>query len=60
MCPTTRAWRSCATIAALRAIGMYGAYNDRSVLRISVGNWSTTENDVERSLDAVHKVVIGL
>jgi glutamate/tyrosine decarboxylase-like PLP-dependent enzyme len=35
-------------------------WQDRSVLRISVSNWSTTENDVERSLDAVRKAVIGL
>ncbi|MHB8186975.1 MAG: pyridoxal phosphate-dependent decarboxylase family protein [Dermatophilaceae bacterium] len=35
-------------------------WRDRSVLRISVSNWSTTENDVERSLDAVRKAVIGL
>jgi hypothetical protein len=30
------------------------------VLRISVSNWSTNENDVERSLDAVRKAVVGL
>jgi glutamate/tyrosine decarboxylase-like PLP-dependent enzyme len=35
-------------------------WHDRSVLRISVSNWSTTENDVQRSLDAVRKAVIGL
>ena len=35
-------------------------WRDRSVLRISVSNWSTTANDVERSLDAVRKAVIGL
>ena len=35
-------------------------WRDQSVLRISVSNWSTTENDVERSLDAVRKAVIGL
>ena len=35
-------------------------WQNRSVLRISVSNWSTTENDVERSLDAVRKAVIGL
>ena len=35
-------------------------WHDQSVLRISVSNWSTTENDVERSLDAVRKAVIGL
>ena len=35
-------------------------WQNRSVLRISVSNWSTTENDVQRSLDAVRKAVIGL
>jgi glutamate/tyrosine decarboxylase-like PLP-dependent enzyme len=35
-------------------------WRGRSVLRISVSNWSTTEDDVERSLDAVRKAVIGL
>jgi len=35
-------------------------WHEQSVLRISVSNWSTTENDVERSLDAVRKAVIGL
>jgi glutamate/tyrosine decarboxylase-like PLP-dependent enzyme len=35
-------------------------WQDQSVLRISVSNWSTTEKDVERSLDAVRKAVIGL
>jgi glutamate/tyrosine decarboxylase-like PLP-dependent enzyme len=35
-------------------------WQDQSVLRISVSNWSTTEADVERSLDAVRKAVIGL
>ena len=35
-------------------------WHEQSVLRISVSNWSTTENDVARSLDAVRKAVIGL
>jgi len=35
-------------------------WRDQSVLRISVSNWSTTEKDVERSLDAVRRAVIGL
>ena len=35
-------------------------WHDRSVLRVSVSNWSTTEDDVQRSLDAVRKAVIGL
>jgi glutamate/tyrosine decarboxylase-like PLP-dependent enzyme len=35
-------------------------WHDRSVLRISVSNWSTTENDVARSLDAVRTAAIGL
>jgi len=35
-------------------------WQGRSVLRISVSNWTTTETDVERSLDAVREAVIGL
>jgi len=35
-------------------------WHGRSVLRISVSNWSTTDDDVERSLEAVRKAVIGL
>jgi len=35
-------------------------WRDQSVLRISVSNWATTEDDVERSLAAVRKAVIGL
>jgi glutamate/tyrosine decarboxylase-like PLP-dependent enzyme len=35
-------------------------WRDQSVLRISVSNWSTTAKDVERSLEAVRKAVIGL
>jgi glutamate/tyrosine decarboxylase-like PLP-dependent enzyme len=35
-------------------------WHGRSVLRISVSNWSTTEEDVQRSLDVVRKAVIGL
>ncbi|HEX2805294.1 MAG TPA: pyridoxal-dependent decarboxylase [Kineosporiaceae bacterium] len=35
-------------------------WHDRCVLRISVSNWSTSDSDVERSLDAVRKAVIGL
>jgi len=35
-------------------------WHDRSVLRISVSNWSTTDEDVERSLDAVGRVVASL
>ena len=35
-------------------------WHHQSVLRISVSNWSTTEIDVERSLVAVRKAVIGL
>jgi len=32
-------------------------WRGRSVLRISVSNWSTTEEDVERSLEALRRVV---
>ena len=35
-------------------------WHGRSVLRVSVSNWSTTEHDVERSLDAVRKAVSAL
>jgi glutamate/tyrosine decarboxylase-like PLP-dependent enzyme len=35
-------------------------WRERSVLRISVSNWSTSDTDVERSLDAIRKAVIGL
>ncbi|RYU12012.1 pyridoxal phosphate-dependent decarboxylase family protein [Nocardioides iriomotensis] len=35
-------------------------WRGRSVLRISVSNWATTERDVERTLDAVRRVVAGL
>jgi glutamate/tyrosine decarboxylase-like PLP-dependent enzyme len=31
-------------------------WHERSVLRISVSSWSTTDHDVERSLDAVRRV----
>ena len=32
-------------------------WHDRAVLRISVSNWSTTDDDVRRSLDALAKAV---
>lgn len=35
-------------------------WRGRGVLRISVSNWSTTEDDVERSLDAVRRVTATL
>jgi glutamate/tyrosine decarboxylase-like PLP-dependent enzyme len=35
-------------------------WHDRSVLRISVSNWSTTDEDVARSLEAVRRVVTAL
>lgn len=35
-------------------------WHGRSVLRISVCSWSTTEDDVARSLDAVRKAAAGL
>jgi glutamate/tyrosine decarboxylase-like PLP-dependent enzyme len=35
-------------------------WRGQSVLRISVSNWSTTDDDVTRSLDAVRKATIGL
>jgi glutamate/tyrosine decarboxylase-like PLP-dependent enzyme len=36
------------------------SWHGRSVLRISVSNWSTTTSDVERSLEAVRRAVEGL
>ena len=35
-------------------------WHDRAVLRISVSNWSTTADDVERSLAALRSVVASL
>lgn len=35
-------------------------WRGRSVLRISVSNWATTDSDVERSLDALRKATVGL
>jgi glutamate/tyrosine decarboxylase-like PLP-dependent enzyme len=35
-------------------------WRGRQVLRIAVSNWSTTERDVERSLDAVRRALAGL
>jgi glutamate/tyrosine decarboxylase-like PLP-dependent enzyme len=35
-------------------------WHEDSVLRISVSNWSTTDDDVERSLEAVRKALVGL
>ena len=35
-------------------------WHDRSVLRISVSNWSTTDRDVERSLEAVRRALVDL
>ncbi len=33
-------------------------WHDRAVLRISVSNWSTTESDVERTLEALRAAVV--
>jgi glutamate/tyrosine decarboxylase-like PLP-dependent enzyme len=35
-------------------------WHGRAVQRCAVSNWSTTDSDVERSLDAVRRVVAGL
>jgi len=52
--------RTQAVVAALLADGtawMTGStWRGRSVLRVSVSGWATTEQDVERSLDAVRRV----
>ena len=49
--------RTRAVVEAMLADGtawMTGSvWHDRAVLRISVSNWSTTEADVRRSLDAL-------
>ena len=34
-------------------------WRGRAVLRISVSNWSTTDDDVARSLAAVRRVLAG-
>jgi len=51
--------RTRAVAAALLAEGttwMTGSrWHDRAIVRISVSNWSTTDDDVRRSLDALHK-----
>jgi len=55
--------RTRAVVDALLADGttwMTGSrWRDRDVLRISVSNWSTTEDDVRRSLDALGRVLAG-
>jgi glutamate/tyrosine decarboxylase-like PLP-dependent enzyme len=33
-------------------------WRDRAVLRISVSNWSTTEDDVQRSIDALRRAAV--
>ena len=61
--PSPRAWARSVVRRMLEdgTAWMTGStWHEQSVLRISVSNWSTTENDVERSLDAVRKAVIGL
>jgi len=51
--------RTQAVAAALLADGttwMSGSrWHERAIVRISVSNWSTTEDDVRRSLDALHR-----
>jgi glutamate/tyrosine decarboxylase-like PLP-dependent enzyme len=51
--------RTRAVTAALLADGttwMSGSrWHDRAIIRISVSNWSTTDDDVRRSLDALHR-----
>ncbi len=56
--------RTRAVVAGMLADGtawMTGStWRGRAVLRISVCNWSTTDDDVRRSLDALRRVVAGL
>ena len=51
--------RTRAVAAALLADGttwMSGSrWHDRAIVRISVSNWSTTDDDVRRSLDALRR-----
>ena len=53
--------RTRAVAAALLADGttwMSGSrWHGRAIVRISVSNWSTTDDDVRRSLDALHRAV---
>ena len=56
--------RTRAVAAALLADGttwMSGSrWHDRAIVRISVSNWSTTEDDVRRSLDALRRAAAGV
>jgi glutamate/tyrosine decarboxylase-like PLP-dependent enzyme len=56
--------RTRAVATALLADGttwMSGSrWHDRAIVRISVSNWSTTEDDVQRSLDALRRVAASL
>ena len=51
--------RTRAVAAALLAVGTTwmsdSRWPDRAIVRISVSNWSTTEDDVRRSLDALRR-----
>jgi len=51
-------------VAALQAEGTswFGAatWNDVRVMRVSVCNWRTTEDDVERSIAAVARVLASM
>jgi hypothetical protein len=56
--------RTDAMVAALQAEGTswFGAatWNDVRVMRVSVCNWRTTEDDVERSIAAVARVLASM
>ncbi len=56
--------RTNAVIDGLMADGtvwMTGStWHDRRVLRVAVSNWSTTDDDVARSLEAVRRVLAGI
>ena len=55
-----RTRRVCERIIADGTTWMSGSrWRDRAVLRISVSNWSTDEEDVRLSLEALHNVVNG-
>ena len=56
--------RTRAVAAALLAEGttwMSGSrWHDRAIVRISVSNWSTTDDDVRRSLEALHRAAVSV
>jgi glutamate/tyrosine decarboxylase-like PLP-dependent enzyme len=55
-----RTRRVCERVIADGTSWMSGSrWRDRAVLRISVSNWSTDEEDIRLSLEALHRAVVG-